>query len=59
MIELLLDHGALINATNSYGLTPFHEAATPHGEPAVLELLLERGADIERGSTIRVGRLCI
>jgi ankyrin repeat protein len=43
IVELLLDHGAEINAKTDDGNTPLH-VALPH--PAVVRLLLERRADV-------------
>ena len=45
MVEVLLNDGADINAKSFYGFTALHEAARINADPAVLELLLERGAD--------------
>ena len=44
--QLLLDMGADINAVNDAGDTAMHGAASG-GFPEVVELLAERGADIE------------
>jgi cytohesin len=46
-VVFLLDHGAEINAKETYnGLTPLH-VATGVGNKEVVDLLLARGADIE------------
>ena len=44
MIELLLDHGADINAVSDFGYTAINRATAGVAVPAVVELLLERGA---------------
>ncbi len=43
--ELLLTHGADVNAINSYGRTPLHRAAF-NGHQDIAKLLLKHGADI-------------
>jgi ankyrin repeat protein len=43
---MLLDHGAKVNARNSYGSTPLHDAALS-GQRQIVEMLLERGAEID------------
>ena len=46
VVELLLAHGAEINAANNkYGATPLHLAAQ-EGYKGVAELLLARGAEV-------------
>ena len=50
MIELLLDAGAGINATNLSGFTPLHHAAEANAVEAA-KLLIERGADLEHRNT--------
>jgi ankyrin repeat protein len=47
MVELLLDRGADVNATDYTGWTPLH-AAIYGGHAEVVQLLLERGAHFER-----------
>jgi ankyrin repeat protein len=44
LTELLLDHGANVNAAQEGGFTPLH-AAAQHGDFDLARLLLERGAD--------------
>jgi ankyrin repeat protein len=44
MVDILLRHGANVNAQNLEGRTPLHDAAG-RGESALVELLLEHGAD--------------
>ncbi|MGZ4718577.1 MAG: ankyrin repeat domain-containing protein [Acidimicrobiales bacterium] len=44
MARLLLDAGAPVDATQTGGFTPLHEAAN-RGDEALVTLLLERGAD--------------
>ncbi|VFQ87227.1 unnamed protein product [Cuscuta campestris] len=44
MVELLLQHGANINACDSRGQTPLHHSAI-RGRIAIVKLLLSRGAD--------------
>jgi len=62
MVELLLAHGADVNAKTSYGRTPLQQAAR-YGHAAVAQLLIFRGANVnaatEGGETpllIAVGR---
>jgi ankyrin repeat protein len=43
--DLLVSHGANVNARNSAGATPLHDAALA-GQAAVIAILLDRGADI-------------
>lgn len=43
--EVLLTHGADVNAINSYGRTPLHRAAF-NGHEDIAKLLLVHGADI-------------
>jgi len=51
MVSLLLHHGANIESRlQRTGSTPLHKAAY-HGQCGTVRLLLERGADIEAGST--------
>lgn len=46
VVQLLLAHGAEVNATNEYsGQTPLHVAAG-QGNPEVMNLLLAHGADV-------------
>jgi uncharacterized protein len=70
VVELLLEHGALVELPNQYGVTPFMAAAgvgfgirATRGEHATeaqrietLKVLLEAGADIHR-RVLPVGRL--
>ncbi|XP_065872537.1 ADP-ribosylation factor GTPase-activating protein AGD1 isoform X2 [Euphorbia lathyris] len=44
MVELLLQYGANINATNSQGQTPLHQCII-NRRPAIAKLLLMRGSD--------------
>ncbi|MEG9861526.1 MAG: ankyrin repeat domain-containing protein [Parvularculales bacterium] len=46
-VETALGRGADINGRNKNGLTPLHGAAAVSQTPAVVELLLDHGADIE------------
>ena len=47
MIKALLDAGANVNASDGRGMTPLMLAvATNHQNPAVIRLLLARGADV-------------
>lgn len=43
-INILVDHGANINAKGEYDMTPLHHAAE-HGHPEAVRTLLEKGAD--------------
>ena len=43
--ELLLDHGAEVDARDALGQTPLHRAAESDNRP-VAELLVKRGADV-------------
>ena len=43
--DLLVSHGANVNARNSAGATPLHDAALA-GQAAVITILLDQGADI-------------
>ena len=45
IVRLLLKHGADITATNEYGYTALHGAASKHGNGSLVSLLLEYGAD--------------
>ena len=44
MVDILLRHGADVNAHNLEGRTPLHDAAG-RGEASLVEVLLEHGAD--------------
>ena len=46
LINILLDHGATIEARDNHGWTPLHDAAS-NGHQATAAFLLERGANIE------------
>jgi ankyrin repeat protein len=48
LVEILLDHGAEINAANEEKITVLHIAAW-EGNEAVLRVLLNRGADVNAG----------
>ena len=53
LIEALLDSGADIDARDGRGMTPLMVAvATNHQNPAVIRLLIGRGADIARQSKL-------
>ena len=43
--ELLLEHGADVNAKQMQGVTPLHSAAH-HGQTQMVKLLIDKGADI-------------
>jgi ankyrin repeat protein len=43
--ELLIKHGADVNAKQTQGVTPLHSAAH-NGQPALAKLLIENGADL-------------
>ena len=47
VVQLLLDHGADVNAKNNNGWMALHTAASG-GHEAVVRLLLDRGADVNR-----------
>ena len=50
---MLLDYGADINSrTGSEGLSPLHRAIIGDAEPELIEMLLERGADINTRSKV-------
>ncbi|VUC26312.1 unnamed protein product [Clonostachys rosea] len=53
--ELMLDHGADVNAPNKDGVTPIHRAAEVDRDDKTIKLLIDRGADISaennRGET--------
>ena len=51
--ELLLDHGAEIDAVEHWGGQSALHWAAAQQQPAMLELLISRGADVNRVSTIR------
>ncbi|MEI8288135.1 MAG: ankyrin repeat domain-containing protein [Verrucomicrobiota bacterium] len=53
VVNYLLDHGAEVDA----GLAPLYQAAGA-GNRAMVELLLSRGADVNRGSEYRMTALC-
>ncbi|MEG9862102.1 MAG: ankyrin repeat domain-containing protein [Parvularculales bacterium] len=46
-VESALGRGADVNGSNKRGLTPLHGAVAASRTPAVVELLLDRGADTE------------
>jgi ankyrin repeat protein len=48
LLAYLLDHGADINAASDYGFNALHVAAGRPGNHESLELLVKRGADINR-----------
>lgn len=50
MAHLLLDHGGLVNARDSFGATPLHMAAE-HNSAPVVALLLDRGAALHARTT--------
>jgi ankyrin repeat protein len=50
VIELLLDHGALINAETTKGFTALH-AASYQGQTECVEILIKRGANVMTGTT--------
>ncbi|MCY3690853.1 MAG: ankyrin repeat domain-containing protein, partial [Chloroflexi bacterium] len=45
-ITTLLDHGADMSIRGSNGMTVLHNAAVYNHDPAVINLLMERGANI-------------
>lgn len=45
MAEMLIAHGANVNAVDNYGSTPLHYAAE-RGSKALVEVLIDRGANI-------------
>ncbi len=47
MVELLIYHGARVNATDAVGSTALHCAAECNSGRQVLDLLLSAGADIQ------------
>ena len=49
VIEVLLDHGANVNAKGGNGRTPLADAMWGGGDKQVVELLISRGADINAG----------
>jgi len=55
VVELLLSHGVNVNGINEDGWTPLHCAAFD-GLPEVVELLLEKDADVNAGATYRYRR---
>jgi len=50
-MQALLAQGAEVNTRNAHGWTPLHVAAAG-GDPAVITLLLQHGADIHAQSHI-------
>ena len=46
MIRLLVDHGAKLDALDSYGLTPLHIAILEN-RPLCVKLLLDLGASLD------------
>jgi ankyrin repeat protein len=50
LLAYLLDHGADINAASEYGFNALHTAAGQGGNHESLELLVKRGADINRAN---------
>ncbi|OQA04183.1 MAG: Ankyrin repeats (3 copies) [bacterium ADurb.Bin400] len=46
-VEAAIKHGADVNASDRFGITPLHEAAH-HGHLSTVKLLVERGAEIGR-----------
>jgi ankyrin repeat protein len=45
IVRLLLDHGAEVNARNSWNFTALHNAVA-HNQTKIVVLLLRRGADV-------------
>ncbi len=50
LIALLLEHGANVHAVDDDGWTPLHRAALEAKDPAVLELLVQKGAPLDARS---------
>ncbi len=53
-VRFLLDHGADLQATNSFGATPLLAAAAS-GDIEIVRLLLDRGANVNAQPTMDVG----
>ncbi|HOK67098.1 MAG TPA: ankyrin repeat domain-containing protein [Anaerohalosphaeraceae bacterium] len=49
-VKLLLELGAEVNAANSNGGTPLHEAVILYDNPSTLQVLLDYGADVNAAS---------
>ena len=58
MIELLLKHGANVNATNLQGFTALYRA-TYKNHPVAVRLLLAAGADVHAKTTIGNGKTAL
>lgn len=55
-LQLLVAHGAAVNAANSYGETPLHVACL-YGHSAAVRILLEARADVHAQSTDGFGNM--
>jgi len=59
IIDLLIQHGALINAVANNGVTPLHYAARHASGTAVIDLLIQHGASINAMTHVDVTPLCV
>jgi ankyrin repeat protein len=53
LVKLFIDAGANIHRIDKWGMTPLEYAASHSRDTAILRLLIEKGADIHKGGSVR------